>query len=125
MLISYENEAITAQRKGLSVDYVIPDRTILIENPIAVIAKSKHPEQARAFVDYALSPVAQQRFADWGYRPVDEAVLRRNASRFPTPSGLFTIRDLGGWGRVNDEFFDPDRGSVARIEADAGVSAAK
>jgi sulfate/thiosulfate-binding protein len=125
VLISYENEAITAQRKGLSVDYVIPDRTILIENPIAVIAKSEHPEQARAFVDYALSPVAQQRFADWGYRPVDEAVLRRNAARFPTPSGLFTIRDLGGWGRVNDEFFDPDRGSVARIEADAGVSTAK
>jgi sulfate/thiosulfate-binding protein len=125
VLISYENEAITAQRKGLSVDYVIPDRTILIENPIAVVARSRHPEQARAFVDYVLSPAAQQKFADWGYRPVDEAVFRRNESTFPTPGGLFTIRDLGGWGKVNDEFFDPDEGSVARIEADAGVSIAK
>jgi sulfate/thiosulfate-binding protein len=125
VLISYENEAITAQKKGQPVDYVIPDRTILIENPIAVVARSEHPVQARAFVDYALSPVAQQRFADWGYRPVDEAVFRKNASRFPTPSGLFTIRDLGGWGKVDDEFFDPDKGSVARIEADAGVSTAK
>jgi sulfate transport system substrate-binding protein len=125
VLISYENEAITAQKKGQQVDYVIPDRTILIENPIAVVAKSKHPEQAEAFVKYALSPAAQQQFADWGYRPVDEAVFKKNASKFPNPSGLFTIRDLGGWSKVNDEFFDPDKGSIAQIESDAGVSTAK
>jgi sulfate/thiosulfate transport system substrate-binding protein len=125
VLISYENEAITAQKKGQQVDYVIPDRTILIENPIAVLSKSKHPAQAKAFLDYALSASAQQKFADWGYRPVDEAVFKKNESKFPTPSGLFTIRDLGGWSKVNDEFFDPDKGSVAKIEADAGVSTAK
>jgi sulfate/thiosulfate transport system substrate-binding protein len=125
VLISYENEAITAQKKGQQVDYVIPDKTILIENPIAVVSKSKHPEQAKAFVDYAVSAPAQQKFADWGYRPVDEAVLRKNAAKFPNPSGLFTIRDLGDWSKVNDEFFDPDKGSVAAIEQDAGVSTAK
>jgi sulfate transport system substrate-binding protein len=125
VLISYENEAITAQKKGQPVDYVIPDQTILIENPIAVVSKTKHPEQAKAFLDYALSPTAQQKFADWGYRPVDQAVFDKNKGKFPTPSGLFTIRDLGGWGQVNDEFFDPDKGSVAAIEKDAGVSTAK
>jgi sulfate transport system substrate-binding protein len=125
VLISYENEAITAQKKGQQVDYVIPDRTILIENPIAVVSKSKHLAQAKAFLSYALSPAAQQQFADWGYRPVDETVFKRNASRFPTPSGLFTINDLGGWTKVNDEFFDPAKGSVAAIEKDAGVSTAK
>jgi sulfate/thiosulfate transport system substrate-binding protein len=125
VLISYENEAITARKKGQSVDYVIPDKTILIENPIAVVAKSKHRAQADAFVKYALSPTAQQQFADWGYRPVDQAVFKRNESRFPTPAGLFTIRDLGGWDKVNDAFFDPDKGSVAKIEQDAGVSTAK
>ena len=125
VLISYENEAITAQKKGQQVDYVIPDQTILIENPIAVVSKSKHPEQAKAFLDYALSPSAQQKFADWGYRPVDQAVFDKNKAKFPTPSGLFTIRDLGGWSKVNDAFFDPDKGSVAAIEKDAGVSTAK
>jgi sulfate/thiosulfate-binding protein len=125
VLISYQNEAITAQRKGQPVDYVIPDRTILIENPIAVVANSKHREQADAFVKYALSPPAQQVFADWGYRPVDEAVFRKNAAKFQTPSGLFTIRNLGGWSKVNDEFFDADNGAVAKIEADAGVAAAR
>jgi sulfate transport system substrate-binding protein len=125
VLISYENEAITARKKGQKVDYVIPDQTILIENPIAVLAKSSHPQQAKAFLDFALSAPAQQKFADWGYRPVDQKVLDANTSKFPTPKGLFTIRDLGGWSKVNDEFFDPDKGSVAKIEQAAGISTAK
>jgi len=125
VLISYENEAITAQKKGQKVDYVIPDQTISIENPIAVVSKSSHTQQAKAFVDFALSAPAQQVFADWGYRPVDQAVFDKNKAKFPTPKGLFTIQDLGGWSKVNDEFFDPDKGSVAEIEQAAGVSTAK
>jgi sulfate/thiosulfate transport system substrate-binding protein len=125
VLLSYENEAITARRKGQKVDYVVPGQTILIENPIAVVKGSKNARQAQAFVDYALSASAQQRFAEWGYRPVDESVLAKNAARFPTPKGLFTIRDLGGWSKVNDEFFDPETGSVAKLEEAAGVSTAK
>jgi sulfate/thiosulfate-binding protein len=125
VLLSYENEAITAQKKGQDVDYVIPDQTILIENPIAVTAKSSNPQEAKAFVDYALSKPAQDVFASWGYRPVDDSVLQANAQKFPTPAGLFTIRDLGGWGQVNDALFDPAKGTVAKIEQDAGVSTAK
>jgi sulfate/thiosulfate-binding protein len=125
VLISYENEAITARKKGQKVDYVIPDQTISIENPIAVVSKSSHLDQAKAFVNYALSAPAQQQFADWGYRPVDQAVFDRNKAKFPTPKGLFTIQDLGGWAKVNDEFFDPDKGSVAKIEQAAGVSTAR
>ena len=73
----------------------------------------------------ALGAAAQQLFADWGYRPVDQAVFDKNKAKFPTPKGLFTIDDLGGWSKVNDEFFDPDKGSVAKIEEAAGVSTAK
>src|SRR5829696_55552 len=47
VMLAYENEAITAQQKDQQVDYVIPDQTILIENPIAVTAKSKNPEKAK------------------------------------------------------------------------------
>jgi sulfate/thiosulfate-binding protein len=125
VLLSYENEAITAQKKGQAVDYVVPDQTILIENPIAVAAKTKNPQQAQAFVDYALSKPAQEVFASWGYRPVDQSVLKANAQKFPTPSGLFTIRDLGGWSKVDDSLFDPAKGAVAKIEQDAGVSTVK
>ena len=74
---------------------------------------------------YALSPPAQEIFASWGYRPVDPAVLAANRKRFPTPSGLFTIGKLGGWSKVNTTLFDPDKGAIAKIESQAGVSTAK
>ena len=125
VLLSYENEAVTAQKKGQDVDYTIPDQTILIENPIAVSTKSKSPEKAQAFVDYATSRPAQEVFASWGYRPVLADVLQEHAKEFPTPSGLFTIRDIGGWDKINDELFDPATGSVAKIEQSAGVSTDK
>jgi sulfate/thiosulfate transport system substrate-binding protein len=125
VLLSYEYEATTAQRKGQEVDYVIPDETISIEIPIAVTSNSKAPAKARAFVDYVLSEPAQRTFAEWGYRPVNAKVLAANKDRFPTPRKLFTIRDLGGWSKVNDELFDPEKGSVAKIEQAVGVSTDK
>jgi sulfate/thiosulfate-binding protein len=123
VLLSYEYEATTAQKKGQKVDYVLPKDTIKIDIDIATTAKA--PPQAKQFLDYVLSKPAQEKFASWGYRPVNEAVLAANKSRFPTPAGLFTIDDLGGWSKVNDEMFDPEKGSIAKIEDDAGVSTAK
>jgi sulfate/thiosulfate transport system substrate-binding protein len=122
VLLSYEYEATTAQKKGEEVDYVTPDDTIKINIDIAVTEKA-HP-QAQKFLDYVLSKPGQEKFADWGYRPVNEEVFDANKSKFPEPSGLFTIEDLGGWSKVNDEMFDPEKGSVAKIEEEAGVSTA-
>jgi sulfate/thiosulfate-binding protein len=123
VLLSYEYEATTAQKKGEDVDYVIPPDTFKIENPIAVTKDGG--EQAKAFVDYALSKPAQQHFVEWGYRPVDEALLKENADKFPAPKKLVTIDEVGGWDKVNDELFDVENGSIAKIEEEAGVSTAK
>ncbi len=122
VLLSYEYEATTAQRKGEDVEYVIPDDTLRID---ITIAKTKDaPEQAEAFIDHVLSDAGQQRFAEWGYRPVNEAVLTKNKDRFPTPRELKTIEDLGGWPKVDEELFDPEKGSIAKIEERAGISTA-
>jgi sulfate/thiosulfate-binding protein len=123
VLISYENEAITAQKKGQSVDYVIPSDTFKIENPIAVTKAAK--PAAKAFLDYVLSKPAQEIFASWGYRPTDASVLAEHKSEFPDPQKLTTIDQVGGWSTVNDTLFDPDKGSIAKIEDDAGVSTSK
>ena len=123
VLLSYEYEATTAQKKGQDVDYVLPNDTIKIDIDIATTTKA--PPQAQKFLDYVLSKPAQEKFASWGYRPVNQEVLEANKSKFPDPSGLFTIEDLGGWKKVNDALFDPDKGEIAKIEADAGVSTAR
>jgi sulfate/thiosulfate transport system substrate-binding protein len=122
VLLSYEYEATTAQKKGQDVDFVVPDDTIKIENPIAVTTDAK--PQAKAFLDFVLSKAGQEKFASWGYRPVNQEVFDANQAKFPEPKDVFTIRDLGGWSKVNDEMFDPEKGSVAKIEEDAGVSTA-
>ncbi len=123
VLLGYENEAITAKQKGEKIDYVTPDQTILIENPVAVTTKAK-PE-AKKFLDFLWTPEAQTIFAKHGYRPVVESVAKNFSSQFPQPKTLFTIDDLGGWDKVMTDFFDPEKGSVAKIEEDAGVSTAK
>jgi sulfate/thiosulfate-binding protein len=120
VMLAYENEAINAQQKEQPVDYVVPDHTILIENPIAVAAKSKNPTAAKAFVDFLRSEAGQKLYASKGYRPVDEAAAA--SADFPTPSGLFTIKDVGGWSDVNQQFFDKEAGIVADIERQLGVS---
>jgi sulfate transport system substrate-binding protein len=122
-LISYENDAITAQQKGSAVDYTIPADTILIENPVAVVTKGGHSSLAQAFVSFLRSPPAQKIFAAKGYRPVVPGVS--GAAKFPTPSGLFTIAYLGGWKQVTKKFFDPTSGAVTRIEQGLGVSTGK
>jgi sulfate/thiosulfate transport system substrate-binding protein len=119
-LLAYENEAITAQKKGGDVDYVIPDQTISIENPAAVIKSSKHSQSASAFLEYLRSPAAQKVFAAEGYRPVIDGLVDK--SRYPTPSGLFTIAKFGGWDAVMKKYFDPSDSVMARIERGLGVA---
>jgi len=120
VMLAYENEAITAQQKEQPVDYTVPDSTILIENPIAVVSKSRNATAAKAFVDYLRTADAQQIFADKGYRPVNQQVAA--SAEFPKPSGMFTIEDLGGWPDVTKKFFDKEAGIVADIERKVGVS---
>jgi sulfate/thiosulfate transport system substrate-binding protein len=111
-LINYENEAILAKQKGTQLVYTIPELNISIDNPIAVVDKNvdKHGNRAvvEAFVKFLYTPAAQQEFAKAGFRPVDEAVSKDAAiaSQFPPVKNLFTVGDLGGWNKVQTQFFD-------------------
>jgi sulfate transport system substrate-binding protein len=124
VLLSYESEALAAQKKGLNVDYIVPAQTILIETPIAVTSNSSHASQAQAFVNWLWTPAAQTTWAQEGYRPVDKSVLAQFSSKFPTPAGLFTIKYLGGWTTVSKTFFAPSTGLITKIEEAAGVPTA-
>src|SRR5436190_2311317 len=118
VLLSYENEAILAQRKNQPVFYLIPKATIRIENPVAVTANASDPAAARAFVRFLHTPAAQKIYGQNGYRPVDPQVVRQ--FNYPVRPWLFTIQRLGGWPKVQKRFFDPKTGIVTRIEASLG-----
>lgn len=126
VLISYENEAILARQSGETFDYIVPDDTIKIENPGAVLRDAD--PKAKEYLDFVLSPQGQQAFAGKGFRPVIEGVevgevpgANDPANPFPKPERLFTINDdLGGWKSVNEKFFAEETGLVPRIQAETG-----
>ena len=124
VLLSYEYEATTAKKKGEEVDYVIARRHDQDQH-------RHRDDEGRA----AGGPdVPRLRALGAGAGALRRAGAtarstrrswRRTRRTFPDPPGLFTIEDLGGWEKVNDEFFDVESGSIAKIEEDAGVSTAK
>jgi sulfate transport system substrate-binding protein len=125
VLISYENEAILARQSGEDLDYVVPDQTLLIENPAAVTKGA--PKAASDFLDFVLSKPGQTDFAKKGFRPVIDGVdttvdgANDPSNPFPTPKDLFTIADrFGGWSKANAEFFDEDKGLVPQIQKATG-----
>jgi len=116
VLLGYENEAIFAQRQGQPVEYVVPEQTILIENPVAITEDANGA--AKGFLDFLTTEEAQKVFGEEGYRPVVESVL--DTFDFPSPPGLFTIADVGGWDTVQQEFFDREDGFMAQVQRELG-----
>ncbi|EGD57024.1 sulfate ABC transporter periplasmic sulfate--binding protein [Gordonia neofelifaecis NRRL B-59395] len=121
VLISYENEAIMLSRKNATspqadrIDYVLPEVTFKIENPVAVVNTSTDIPAARSFVDYLFSVPGQELWAHAGFRPVDPAVAAATAHLFPGHiAKLWTIDDLGGWKKVDKQLFGSD-GAVSKI----------
>jgi sulfate transport system substrate-binding protein len=118
VLLSYENEAIFAQKHDQPIDYVMPKATIQIANPIAVVKTSTNQTTARAFVKYLRTKPAQVIFAQNGYRPVLRSAAK--GFSFPYPPGVFSIQWLGGWAKVDKQFFDSRNGIVTKIQRRKG-----
>jgi sulfate/thiosulfate-binding protein len=115
VLISYENEAILAERQGKPVSQVHPSQTFKIENPLAVVTGSAHLDAATAFKNFQYTAQAQKLWAAAGFRPVDPAVAADVRGQFPMPVKLWTIADLGGWDTVDAQLFDKNSGTITRI----------
>ena len=118
VLLSYENEAIFAQNHDQPVDFVMPKSTVQIANPIAVVKTSGNRSTARAFVKFLRTKPAQVIFAQNGYRPVLRSAAK--GFSFPYPPGVFSIQWLGGWAKVDKQFFDSRNGIVTKIQRRKG-----
>jgi sulfate/thiosulfate-binding protein len=113
-IITYENEILVGKLKGQRYDLIVPKSTILIENPAALVDKvvDQHGNRqlAQALLDFLITPEAQRIYANNGLRPVHEAVAKEFAERYPAPTDLFTIRDLGDWSGVQTSIFGAGTG---------------
>lgn len=121
VLLDYESDAKLAQSQGKPVYYLIPKATLQIETPLAVV-NSSNKAAAQQYVNWLYTPAAQTIWADNGFRPVVLSVLRKYAKQFPPRPQLFKIGYVGGWDKVNAQFFDPTNGIVAKIEQGLGVT---
>jgi sulfate/thiosulfate-binding protein len=79
VLLSYENELLLAQQKGLHNKYVVPtDVNIAIASSVTAVdvnvAKHANAEVVKAFTEFLFTPIAQQEFAKSGFRPVNQQI---------------------------------------------------
>lgn len=127
VLMAYENEAILAAQNGEAFEYIIPDTTLLIENPGAVLTKGG--ELAQDWLDFVLSDEGQKQFALTGFRPIRDDVdfggtvegATDPANPFPAVPTLMTVaEDFGDWDTLSDKFFDEEDGLVTKAIAKTG-----
>ncbi|MFO0890640.1 MAG: sulfate ABC transporter substrate-binding protein [Isosphaeraceae bacterium] len=109
-VVTYENELLLRNKEGSPIPYVIPPATLLIESPVAIVESSveRHGNRtlAEAFLEFLRSADGQRIFAEYGFRPVN-AAARASSGERPAPKKLFTIADLGGWTRLEEELYGP------------------
>ncbi|MGH9236287.1 MAG: sulfate ABC transporter substrate-binding protein [Acidimicrobiales bacterium] len=126
VLMAYENEAILAHQNGEEFDYIIPETTILIENPGAVLIDAD--PVTHDWLDFVLSEDGQRQFARTGFRPIVDGVdygevegANDPADPYPDVENLLTVEeDFESWEALSDKFFDEESGIVTEIIAASG-----
>ncbi|MEV6520723.1 sulfate ABC transporter substrate-binding protein [Longispora sp. NPDC051575] len=126
VLLAYENEAILATQAGEKLDWIIPDTTLLIENPGAITTNAN--PKAKPWLDYVLSKDGQRQFALKGFRPITQGVSTEGIqgvpdpkNPFPTPKKLLTVsKDFESWSALSKKYFDEKNGLIVKIIAASG-----
>ncbi len=120
VLLAYENDSIAARAAGDDVDYILPDDTLLIQNPVALTKDASTP--AKDFLKFQLSEAGQSDYAKAGFRPVISGInvpvpgANDPSNPFPAPKTQYTIdKTFGGWDKANSEFFDDKTGIITNI----------
>jgi sulfate transport system substrate-binding protein len=114
VFISWENEALLVLDQMGRDKFVIvrPPLSILAEPPVTIVDKVVDKrgtrKVAQAYLEFLYSPEGQALAARHHFRPIDQAVLAKNAAKFPAMN-LFTIDQVfGGWTKAQKRHFDDD-----------------
>lgn len=108
--LTWENEAhLEVQEANGELEIVYPPVSVLAEPHVAVVddvvRRKGTKVAAEAYMKFLYTEEAQEIIAHHYYRPTNEIVRRRTASRFPEIK-LFPVRELGpSWDEINKRFF--------------------
>lgn len=103
-LVTYEQDALLAQDRGVPLEVVVPPRTILAEHVAVVIDANVSPAEraaAEEFVRYLLSDAGQRTLARFHLRPPEIDAEAVGAGSHP-----FTVDELGGWSPAYHDLID-------------------
>jgi sulfate transport system substrate-binding protein len=111
VLITWENEALLAQRESAAagLERVIPSMSILAEPPVTwvdgVVQRKGTADVAQAYVQHLYSDEGQRLAAKHFYRPRNATIAAEFAGQFPKVE-LFTIEAVfGGWTKAQKQHF--------------------
>ena len=111
VLVTFENEAALVQQAFPTneLQVVLPPVSILAENPVAWVDRNvrRHHTEAvsQAYLEYLYSDEGQELAAQHFFRPKNQAILARYATRYK-PLELFTVAEVaGGWDKANKVHF--------------------
>ena len=111
VLITWENEALLAQRESAAagLERVIPSMSILAEPPVTwvdgVLQRKGTAEVAQAYVQHLYSDEGQRLAAKHFYRPRNAKIAAEFSEQFPKVE-LFTIEAVfGGWTKAQKQHF--------------------
>jgi sulfate transport system substrate-binding protein len=110
-LVTFESEVAAIRAEfGADFELVYPKRTVLAENPVAVVdavVERHHTRrEAEAYLAWLYSDDAQEIAARHGLRPRSAKVLAAHAGDFP-PVATFTVdQAFGGWKAAQKTHFD-------------------
>ena len=111
VLVTFENEAALIDQEvgGDKFDVVYPSVTIEAPAPVAVVErvveKRGTRRVAQAYLEFLYSPEGQEIIAKHNFRPRLDAVMKKNAKRFPAVKTFTVESQLGGWEKVRKEHF--------------------
>ena len=112
-LQAFHHHAVISGAKGAPVQWIPLEPAMAVLSVIAVTKDAPHPNAARLFTEFLVSPEGQQLYRDSDYIPVDPAIPARDPKLKPETGGFQAIYltpeqlldGLPKWGAVYQQLF--------------------
>ncbi|GIO24657.1 ABC transporter substrate-binding protein [Oceanobacillus sp. J11TS1] len=72
--IGFDFMAYELKENGEDVDFIIPDETPVLVNPVTLVKDGPNPEGGKKFMDFMLSDEAQEILASWNHIPINPEI---------------------------------------------------